>query len=426
MKGEHRLGPNVPTLAGMLRAQGYRCGSFSANGFICPEFGLTAGFDFATWGAWWENYLRLPPTYPPPNQWDAVGGLTRVSNQPSSALHATVRLATRFPVAMNVANLWLQRVFGEQSVRPLAITPWIEDSLNSWLAAQPSGSPAFCFVNLIDAHEPYIGDFDPFPGVRKWWERTNVKMDRMSVLSGSRTPSSSEYGTLHEMYQEAIRRIDVRIKAIVGSFVAAHRWDNTLMFLTSDHGQCFGEHGHIFHAQRLWEPITRIPFWMRLPRGMNSGRQNSSWASLVDIVPTVLELAGVRPPGAVSGVSLLPGGPPDSRRRVFAMADGLQLKDIGATMLSPEKVAEWDAPWIAGYEGPNKVLLNLSTGQIYAYDVTSDPNELNDFWPKSRQGFEELAREVRVIGDRLSHAPQIRDAKAMEDVDARLRAWGYV
>lgn len=426
MKRAAHLSSAVPTLATRLGSRGYRTASFSANGFICPEFGLSTGFDFAAWGAWWENYLRLPPRYPPPNVWDAVHHVQREGNQIGSALHTISRLSVKFPLSLNLANLWTQRVFGQASSRPPVYTPWIEGCLDEWVRSQPERTPVFCFVNYLDAHEPYVATWDGSQRFRDWWSHTRTAMDRASVLAGTRVPSAAQFDSLHDMYLEAIQRMDARIGALVESFRSTGRWENTLMILTSDHGQAFGEHGHIFHSQRLWEPIARVPLWYRPPGGHKGRRQARGWASLIDVVPTILRTGDEGLPPEERPLLLEDLVEAERPEPVFAISDGLQRAQVSELLMSAEKAREWDTPWVVGYEAHRKVTINLDTREVFAYDIDADPRELSNLWSgPDRAEFASLYQKVERIGERYLSAQGPTDSFDSQKVVERLRSWGY-
>ncbi|HAC81675.1 MAG: sulfatase [Candidatus Binatia bacterium] len=110
--------------------------------------------------------------------------------------------------------------------------------------------------------------------------------------------------------------------------------ENTLIIITSDHGEEFGDHGHIGHSQTPFESVMRIPLLIRAPGKIEPGRKVRSVVSLVDVLPTVLDLLDSTQGGAVfdtsvnaapsppfhgvSLVGLMQGKPGLSRQAVFA------------------------------------------------------------------------------------------------------------
>ncbi|MFP6662819.1 MAG: sulfatase, partial [Deltaproteobacteria bacterium] len=97
--------------------------------------------------------------------------------------------------------------------------------------------------------------------------------------------------------------------------------DNTIVVITSDHGEEFGLHGHIGHSQIPWESVMHVPLMLRAPGRIPAGLRVDQVVSLVDVLPTVLELAGVSVGTDFDGISLvsrLEGNVPVAPRAVFA------------------------------------------------------------------------------------------------------------
>src|SRR6185436_5875330 len=83
--------------------------------------------------------------------------------------------------------------------------------------------------------------------------------------------------------------------------------DRTLVIITSDHGESLGEHGLYTHGSSLHEEQVRVPLILRLPGRLPAGLVVSDgMASHVDLVPTILDLAGQRPAAGAQGLSLRP------------------------------------------------------------------------------------------------------------------------
>ena len=96
--------------------------------------------------------------------------------------------------------------------------------------------------------------------------------------------------------------------------------DETLLIVTSDHGQEFFEHGEKGHQKSLYDEVLRIPLVMRWPKGLAAGQVLETPVSLVDLTPSICDLIGVAPPPDMEGRSLVSvlHGQRDSAPAVFA------------------------------------------------------------------------------------------------------------
>ena len=99
-------------------------------------------------------------------------------------------------------------------------------------------------------------------------------------------------------------------------------WQNTVVIVSADHGEAFGEHGMYKHAFELWEVLTRVPLFVVGP-GIQARRIDER-RSHIDLTPTILQLMGVPVPSDMHGQSLLSeleGAPPESRERFDRLSE---------------------------------------------------------------------------------------------------------
>jgi arylsulfatase A-like enzyme len=174
----------------------------------------------------------------------------------------------------------------------------VNERLGRWFeeTRQPD-RPFFIFLNYIDAHSPYV----PASHLLEWssedvaekWKHKNqnrVMIDHM--LTRLDRLSAEEIAELEALYDGEIAAAD----KVVGEFLAFLRdnnlYDNTVIVVTSDHGEHFGEHHMMFHHYSLYEPLVRVPLIIRFPSQFEPGIEEMLVQSH-DVFPTALELAGV-------------------------------------------------------------------------------------------------------------------------------------
>ena len=138
----------------------------------------------------------------------------------------------------------------------------------AWWSAQER--PAFLYVHLLDVHQYYV--------------------------DGGRT---------HEAYLDAIARADVEAGRFLDEAAARGLLDDTLVVLTSDHGEAFGDHGGSSHGTNLSQSQLQVPLVFWHPARLAPG-QRPELVSLADVAPTLLELFGLPPLEEAEGRSLLP------------------------------------------------------------------------------------------------------------------------
>ncbi len=423
-RGSSPLPRAAPSLAAALGAAGYRTASFSSNPLINDVSGLTTGFQSAAWGGWWERYARHLRVIRPPGGRDVAArtpkglAIVRKSRMWPATLSAS-RVALRHPLLLHSGNRFLHSLFAGPNECPSCVSPWIEGSLRTWLAAQPRTDPVFAFVNLMEAHEPYM--LPPsFPDWSARWKALTLRQDFGDWLEGRWSPSPDELRVLSELYTNSIQAVDHRLRAIVEEFRRTDRWDSTVLVLTSDHGQGLGEDGVLSHGMSVTDPITRIPLWLRLPHDELGGTSTDSWASLIDVAPTLLSLAGSGPAVAGTGVDLRTLRTAGRSGPVWSMAEGLVWPG-SRSRLEPDRLRRFDRVRIAGYFGDTKVSCD-SSGEIASVRTLSPSDRAA---PVSEVTVAEMVRGMREHLQHLESIGVISGAPG-SDAAARLEGWGYV
>jgi arylsulfatase A-like enzyme len=162
--------------------------------------------------------------------------------------------------------------------------------------------------------------------------------------------------------------------------------------VTADHGEAFDEHGMSYHGVDLWEPVVRVPLLIYVP-GAKPRRVQAN-RSLVDLVPTMLDLLGLPVPiDEVSGEStlsaVLDDAPADERDVLLDMPWGTEV---------PQKRALLSGP------SPGLKLLHEFGPTYLLYDLERDPGELNDLSTDRTA----LARMMGLYEEKLASLHEVR------------------
>ncbi len=242
------------------------------------------------------------------------------------------------------------------------------------------GRPVFLFVQTYAVHTPYAPSASTRErlGARLHLERSYEEVYRELEALGNRPgpiPAPPELiGRLRDLYLAAVFDLD-QLFAGLRSELDSRGWlASGYLIFTSDHGEAFFEHGRPFHANKVFEEELRVPLVIQGP-GVERGRESRP-ASLVDLAPTLVELAGIAPREDWEGRSLLAGGP---ERALFAFQ---------SRRVDPEST-------LAVIEGRRKLigfddLEAVRAGKLFAaFDLESDPLERSNLlgsetWPLER------------------------------------------
>jgi arylsulfatase A-like enzyme len=423
-RGTLKLDPRFERLASMLHRSGYQSLSLSANPIISPYYGLVDGFDVAKWGDWAEQVHRLKSK---PSHTYHAGANGQAPELPAptareKAGHTLKTMLTRFPSTLALGDAVARRTVDPDGRWVGNMNPWIEPNLSEWLSACRGDHPTFCFVNLLDAHEPYLQDPLDAKSLADWWRSMRIPQDVLALLAAPSPPPPGDMARLHDLYRRAISVLDQRLRRIVEVYQASGRWENTLLLLTSDHGQAFGEHGMVWHGVRTEEEMLRVPLVVRFPNDEFAGAHGRGWASPMDAAPTILQTLGTQHEPALPGCSLRDLIYEDRPGPLFAAGDGTEWNRRFWQSLSPKRKTELNLFSIAAYLGSTKIVVNATSGAVRAFDLSTDPpSEL----PSSRLEAPPLAQTIQQARQAAASLMHPSGTAVPAAVDDRLRSWGY-
>ena len=155
------------------------------------------------------------------------------------------------------------------------------------------------FVHLYSTHTPYNpaeefrerhldpnydGPFDAF-----------VAANREAIEEGEYTPTPEDVKRIERLYLAGVEEADAMIGRLVSKLQTLDLLDDTIVIITSDHGESLGEHG-LWEHNWMYQDNLRVPLVMRFPKGLPAGKRVPAIVDSIDIVPTVLDLMGLKPP----------------------------------------------------------------------------------------------------------------------------------
>lgn len=241
-------------------------------------------------------------------------------------------------------------------------------------AARKSGAPYFGYVHFMDPHSPYV--------------------PHKSATFGSKP---------RDLYDAEIKHTDRFVGELIDWLDGSGAKQDTAIIVSADHGECFGEHGHLKHGYELWEELIRVPLLIRIPDG--NARRIAEPRSHIDLAPTILELMGYPAAKHMRGKSLVPElrGAKAKRRVVVADLTRDNLQDRRRAVI----------------DGDLKLLVAGDDKAFWLFNVAEDPYERRDlvadkaeFERMKRLYFQESARipNTEIRGDLvpLRNAPEGR------------------
>lgn len=296
--------------------------------------------------------------------------------------------------------------------------------------AEHRGAPSFVFTHYYDPHAPYA---PPAPWHRKYYlgnecrpgepltarilaaggvrgENANRGMyDWLAGVTDPRFPPA-QYAAEVNFTDDHVGRLIARLKEL-------GLYDGMLIVVVADHGEHLGEHGFFYTHYLPYQETIHVPLLVKLPGNAGAGRIVAAPVSTLDLMPTVLEIAGIAVPDTLDGLSLagLLLGAGRAPRRDLLAEQGSDPDDFCKTLVA------W--PW--------KLMLWREGGveRTALFDLATDPGETRDAAAGHPEGAARLTARLRATYDPatpLGRAPPGRRANVGKSDIRLLESLGYV
>jgi len=372
---------NVPTLAELLHGQGYSTLGVAANLYLRSAFGLDRGFE--------EFRIERPvPMLSDENRCQLRRPMRRLLNLVTD----TAQFDRLNSSAEDIDGQFLATLDGRG--RPDA--------------------PFFGFVNYMDAHFPYIppAPWDrKFPGKVSTLTKDYLEGEQYTISSGSDTPTDYRRYCISQ-YDGGIAYVDAQIGRILTGLKRRNLYDNTMIVVTSDHGEAFGERHRVEHGNSPYQNLLHVALLIKYPKSAHRGPVEAP-VSLIDVAPTVLAVAGIPAPGTMQGRSLLEGTAKSTR--LFSETFACQvIQSVECPGCAARAMVEWPFKYIV-----------LSTGKRELFHLDSDPDETREISAADQGNLTALAQTVTAWGKTIP-VQRVQQMKLSPAETKALKSLGYV
>ena len=271
-------------------------------------------------------------------------------------------------------NSWVARPWiYEEKYHP---TNWVTDRSIDFLRRRDPDMPFFLFTSYLRPHPPFDAPqcyFDMYrnkeltpPVVGDWCDEEALRA-RGRIFDSDTGPLDPEL--VQEMqigYYACITHLDHQIGRLIQALVENKLYDDTIILFVSDHGELLGDH-HLFRKSRAYQGSSRVPFLVSGGgfRPEKPGSVKTDVVELRDVMPTVLEAAGVQIPDSVEGISLW----------------NTALKESGTPEVreylhGEHTLGEASSHWIITRD--EKYIWYSQTGEEQYFRIAEDPDELHN------------------------------------------------
>lgn len=375
--GYWRLPPDLVSLAQVLASGGLATAAFHSNPYLSANLGYDRGFQ-----VFWDSSQQTPFT-------TRLGARLMTHLRHESPLYRLLRrFARQFESSFGLAH-YLQA----QPLTNLAV---------HWLQAQPR--PFFLWLHYMDLHYPCAPPARFLKRVHpRGFSRTTQADLMVRSLESPASITPAENGMLLDLYHAALLYVDEQIGRLLQALSALEILHDTLVIITSDHGEEFQEHGQFGHAGqvhdlsagqpriRLYDELLRVPLIFHGP-GLQP-LESDELVSLIDLPVTIADLFGLHPAFTPASLptqptNLPPGQPPENPP--VPDWQGLSFKSLlfGDTQaLHREIFAEYAVrdgsvhyPIIACRTREWKYIHDGVHSQHHLYHLVSDPAEQQNLY----------------------------------------------
>ena len=390
------------TLARVLGEHGYRTGAFGKM-HLTPQ--LYAAYEDENWPAddfgfavkhltndnkSGEYLDDLKKTDPKVYELVLKQGREKIKEDLASAAERTFELGPQ--------------VWGNDIPAELHQSSWIADKFIQYLDTDAEG-PFFSWVSFVDPHhpfdppEPYSSMYDPAKmplPVRRENEFADKPEHFTRMLRGYSpgnekydfpTVSDAGWQAIKARYYGMVSLIDGAVGRIVAKLKSLGKYEDTIIVLTSDHGELLGDHGILFKGPFHYDCLIRVPLILKWGDRICGGTRIGQINQHIDLVPSLLSYAGVPAPRGVQGRLLQPlidGDHGSGYRYALVEHDNLAWGFSMKTLRS----RDWRMTYYAGRR----------FGELY--DLNRDPDEFVNLWDDpSHQSVKEDLKTVLL--DRL-------------------------
>ncbi len=288
-----------------------------------------------------------------------------------------------------------------------------ENAIEFIRTSSKSSQPWACTVSFPEPNVPLIAGLRAFEcydpdsvtlpeSLNDSYENKPALYRRIrNVFSGI---SDKEWKELRTCYMALVTELDEQLGRLISALKESDSFDNTIIIVSGDHGRYLGAHGMDAHNFGAFEEIYNVPLVVAGP-GVANGKTSESHVSLIDLCPTIIELAGATPIENIDGSSfaaLL--ADPDGSKSDFTTS----FAEYHGTRFPLMQRIVWKERWKFVFNGFDYDEL---------YDLANDPNELTNLASDSR--YAETVKEL--MGEIWAEARRTGDKKVLESHYAPMR-----
>jgi arylsulfatase A-like enzyme len=356
------LRTDAPFLAEFIASRGYATAGFVANtGYCSYDSGLARGFTH------YEDYVLKQLNF------------LRTSILISGILkHIYEYGFTHDSGLLRFAPDFVERWFHAENRKDAAS---INRAFLDWLGGRrEKARPFFVFLNYIDAHSPYTVP----QGAAHRFGHKPASIDEIRIIDHAwdlidRQTLPKYYVTIaRDAYDSCLAYLDEQLSKLFDELERGGTLDDTVVVITSDHGEGLGEHGLFDHGESLYNTEIDVPLLILLPRSSRTARVVSQVVSLRDLPATIVDLVGQSPGSPFPGHSLAGQWRDPGAQTAAASASFSELFVPNPRKANHDRSPGERGALVAVAEGDFVYIRNEGDGGEELFNDRDDPHQLSN------------------------------------------------
>jgi len=305
----------------------------------------------------------------------------------------------------------------------------INEAAADWLAQRDTGKPFFLYLHYMELHATYDAPaafLNPLlEGVEALPDKHELNRTEREAL-GYLDSIPEQYADVERhrrlsryreywvaRYEAGLVEFDHRLADLRSRLQKMDLWEDAYVVITADHGEALLEHGHWAHGWSAHHPELHVPLLIRWKGVLPANQRVGQTASLIDVLPTLLDQLNLPLPIGIQGQSLL---------QYVGVDDAVEAGPVfaEAVALGPEQRAVYAHPW--------KLIHNLQTSKKSLYQIENDPleqDDLADDYPQRVAILVELIRDQIKVNAQFAAGAETQVVPVTEQQRQRLKALGY-
>jgi hypothetical protein len=402
--------PQLPKIASWLSGRGYDTALFTEEVHLVAGYGLEEGYT-----------TRVAPRRgtsdeerTPSNRLLGHAGFVY-----SPAIRALIERVPRAAIPLSAMNFRQEAEFKEA-----VCGSFLLDRFKEWLAQRRPERPFHAFFNFVDGHEPYP-ELVTRPRLGLSAEGF-VQVPRFYLLAVPGLKERVPWSAVEAAYLRSLERADAKLGDLLESLDRQGELGRTIVIVTSDHGQSFGEGGNVYHGCGATDSVLRVPLVVRLDEDAARVPRVDRWMSLCEVSSWIKSAALGEPPYGPDGLAPVPF-PAQAPDPTVVFGEGGPASDPNRSLEGIGPDQRWNHRLVAAYREDSKWVWDIETEGVWRFPCAGDPDRA----PAETLAGAERDQALRgVFGvqrpeDVAKYWGGTTGPLRPPLADARIRSWGY-